>query len=437
MSEQTRLTARAVADALADRLADPRAIPVGDLPGESRHVNVSEVEAGTLGRGHSGISLLFSSRATGNSAAAAHGHLQRCSQLLRKLPQPGIGMQAHLTGLGFAMLAARTATGGYGQALAQLDGHICRAAEVLCAPATAGSRELDRFDAISGLTGIGRYLLLRGEPVVRTTEKVLDRLTSMALEGTGPSASAGGDLPAFWADEPPSPYFAADSDVARHGHLNLGLAHGIPGPLVLLSLAHAQGIRRPGLPEAVERLSGLLVDWVQYDAYGPFWPGYLSRSEFLTGTLAAPRTRQFRWCYDVPGVARALQIAGRATDRSDWTALAGEAVAAALSVPVEEWGETGMGVCHGWAGVLHLLGHFTDGPHATAVRAARDDIATRITDGFDEAFRFGYRPAHADNPHGGDYPGLLDGAAGIALALDSYADEGRQAFPWDAAFLAA
>lgn len=205
MSEQTRLTARAVADALADRLADPRAIPVGDLPGESRHVNVSEVEAGTLGRGHSGISLLFSSRATGNSAAAAHGHLQRCSQLLRKLPQPGIGMQAHLTGLGFAMLAARTATGGYGQALAQLDGHICRAAEVLCAPATAGSRELDRFDAISGLTGIGRYLLLRGEPVVRTTEKVLDRLTSMALEGTGPSASAGGDLPAFWADEPPPP----------------------------------------------------------------------------------------------------------------------------------------------------------------------------------------------------------------------------------------
>ncbi|MFF4263499.1 lanthionine synthetase C family protein [Streptomyces virginiae] len=440
MNGDIRLTARTVADTLARRLADPGAIPIGDRPGEPRHVNISELEAGTLARGHAGISLLFSSRAVRDpeAATAAHGHLQRCSQLMRTVPHSGIGLQAHVTGLGFAMLAARSTTGGYGGALEQLDRHVTRAAMALCNPAAGlQRRELDRFDAIGGLAGIGRYLLLRGEQVAEARDTVLDTLIGMALEATDASAAAGAGLPGFWVDEAPSPFFDADSDVARHGHLNLGLAHGVPGPLVLLSLAHTQGIRRPGLLEAVERLAGLLVTWAQYDAYGPFWPGFLSRSEYLTGSLAAARTRQFRWCYDTPGVARALQIAGRAVGRDDWPALADDAVAAAVAVPAESWGEVGMGMCHGWAGLLYLLGYFTDGAHATAVRTSRDEIAARITAGFNEAFRFGYRPAHADNPHGGDYPGLLDGAAGIALALDSYADEERPAFPWDAALLTA
>ncbi|MFJ9361447.1 lanthionine synthetase C family protein [Streptomyces mirabilis] len=395
----------------------------------------------TLGRGHSGISVLFSSRSAAQQSDAihAHQHLQRCAQLVSALPQPVVGLHGHLTGLGFAMAAASAGTnGGYTKALHALDTHVTGVAEKLCSAVDRQPHgELDRIDVISGLTGIGRYLLLRGGNAVNTLRLILDTLASTALRDSSHAPHASADsLPGFWTAGPPSPAFAEDTDLAQHGHLNLGLAHGIPGPLALLSLAHEQGYADSNHTDAIARLAELLITWVQYDEHGPFWPGFLSRHEYLTGTLR-PRGRLVRWCYGSPGVSRALQLAGRSTGRSDWLKVANESIAAVLATPRQEWGITDMGLCHGWAGVLHLLGYFRDGENAAEVEHAMADIATIVVDGFDPTAEFGYRVAFDDGSRGGDYPGLLEGAAGIALALDSYTRGASRTFPWDAAFLTA
>ncbi|WP_078879182.1 lanthionine synthetase C family protein [Streptomyces sp. NRRL B-24720] len=434
------MRARAVADTLADRLQDPHRVPFQRGTDEANPAHIRWRDVGTLGRGHAGISLLFSSRAQASPAhlATAHRHLQQAAKQMNDLPHPLVGLFGHVAGLGFAMTAARAATGGYTKALNELDRHITNSARALCAAVkTPGPRDLDQFDVISGLTGIGRYLLLRGEPTADTLTHILDTLAYVAVQGPAPGRPASAtQLPGFWAAGAPSGPADNTSDLARNGHLNLGLSHGIAGPLALLSLAKEQGYGCERQSEAVERLADLLTTWLQHDEYGPFWPDYLTRHEFLSGT-AGPSRRSVRWCYGSPGVSRALQLAGRSHGRRDWLSVADDTVAALLAAPRSNWVLPDMGLCHGWAGVLHLLGYFADGPNHVEVRTAMDEIAERVIDAFDVDATFGYRVAFTDPLKGGDYPGLLEGAAGIALSLDSYASGATHSFPWDAALMTA
>ena len=76
----------------------------------------------------------------------------------------------------------------------------------------------------------------------------------------------------------------------------------------------------------------------------------------------------------------------------------------------------------------------TGDPHYTA---AADTLAAHLLDDFDADAPFGYRFPHprADRPL--DRPGFLDGAAGVALALHTYATDRPPRTPWDAALLLA
>lgn len=438
MREETVRGARSVVETLAARLRDPDAVPHRSDTDRTDMASVSRTELGTFGRGHSGISLLFSTRSgmTTEDVVTVHRHLSRCAHIVSQTLSPISGMHGHITGLGLAMIAAQASTGGYEKALRQTDAHVARTARALCAATDTGPpHALEHFDVISGLTGVGRYLLLRGESMADTLGEILETLARAALRGSGgeEKASPPGQLPGFWASGPPSARHPEDSDLARHGHLNLGLAHGIPGPLALLSLAHEQGFGSDRQSEAVERLAGLLGTWLDQDEYGPFWPCYVSRGEFELKKRHRHQ-RLVRWCYGSPGVSRALQLAGSSHRRNDWLAVADASIKALLAVPRHQWGVRDMGLCHGWAGVLHVLGYFADGAIADSVVGARREIAQIIVDGFDESHPFGYRVAFEGDVPGGDYPGFLEGATGIALALDSYAS-GKQRFPWDAALL--
>jgi hypothetical protein len=137
------------------------------------------------------------------------------------------------------------------------------------------------------------------------------------------------------------------------------------------------------------------------------------------------------------GIARALQLAGAAYDRSDYTRKAEKAVEAILTTPHDQWGVTEMGLCHGWTGVLHILQAFVDSAVGERVLTITDQIVELIVDGFTGDAEFGYRVALKDGSAGEDDPGFLDGAAGIALALDNYANGRNDNAAWDAALLIA
>ncbi|WP_171165610.1 lanthionine synthetase C family protein [Streptomyces sp. I05A-00742] len=229
-------------------------------------------------------------------------------------------------------------------------------------------------DVVSGLTGAGAYLLRRShEPASATALRdVLTALTRARIH------------------EGPDP----------------GMAHGIAGPLALLSLALGKGITVPGQREAVGRLAGALTARRADDAWGPNWPG-----------VTTGRPARGSWCRGSPGTARALWLAGVALDDDALCDLAVRALKAVHRRPPGERRVDGdPGLCHGVAGLLHITARFA---HDT---------------GDPELGSLARRLATAPFPAGGG-PGFLDGAAGVVLAVLGAATEAEP--EWDRALLLA
>ncbi|MBD0742762.1 lanthionine synthetase C family protein [Streptomyces sp. CBMA152] len=225
-------------------------------------------------------------------------------------------------------------------------------------------------DVVSGLAGAGAYLLgEHHEPVANT-----------ALRQVLTALSGGWDPP--------------DS----------GVAHGLAGPLALLSLALGQGIAVPGQREAVRQMAGALTSRCTTDPWGPTWPGTNNHPVRAS------------WCRGSPGTARALWLAGTALDDVALRELAVRAIKAVCRRPPEvRRVDEDPGLCHGMAGLLHITTRFA---HDTG----DPDLALLAT----ELANTHFRPTE---------PGFLDGAAGVTLALLAAATDTHPT--WDRALLLA
>ncbi|MEW2069795.1 lanthionine synthetase C family protein [Streptomyces sp. NPDC007346] len=415
--------ARRTADRIADHLRDPLnlAPPKPDAPLVS------------LASGFAGLSLLHTSRATGGDAeerAAAHRYLSAAAAAMKQLPTPRFGLHYDLCGLGFAVALAQGAGGGYGRALESLDAEAVQATHAICEHVESeplGS--MTRFDALEGLAGITRHLLLRGLGGDGATERALTCLTAMVE----PAEHHGEHVPRFWSTSPPNWHPRTAPAVRELGHLNLGLAHGIAGPLAVLSTAFAEGAAVPGQASAIARIVGLLERFRGEDRYGTFWPNYVSLAQWADPSIPHVRSR-VSWCYGAPGVSRALQIAGRALGEESWLRTAQASVDALCDLPLDLWHVDHWSFCHGWAGNMHVLRHFTDGPNGGRVTALVDTAAEQIIDTFEDGLPAPFEIGLAYLTPGNEPAGLLEGVSGLALALRSYADPGEPT-PWDSAFL--
>ncbi|MFD0563942.1 lanthionine synthetase LanC family protein [Kitasatospora saccharophila] len=123
------------------------------------------------------------------------------------------------------------------------------------------------------------------------------------------------------------------------------------------------------------------------------------------------------WCYGTPGIATALHHAARATGDTDRARTAEAAFLDALEDPDQAHSLTDHTVCHGTAGVRLAARRFAERTdHATALRilAAASNLPDPGADATGQ--------------------GLLEGAAGIALARCSLAAE-TPGTGWDALLL--
>ncbi|AKG45060.1 lanthionine synthetase c-like protein [Streptomyces xiamenensis] len=385
----------------------------------------------TLGRGLAGTALFLDHTEAGgqDTGAAAHAHLTAVARWLGRIPALNAGLHTGLAGIGLAAHGRAARTGGYTTFLDRLDRALTAMAASQHEAAAAPLSTLAGHDIIVGLTGTGRYALLRGAPLRPVLESVLAALVRL----TEPVATEGGSVPGYWSLSRPR---GEPVTRAREGHLNLGLSHGIAGPLALLSLALEAGVRVPGQREAIERIARVYVERHRADPYGLHWPNLLTWDDWHHAGAGAGRGR-VAWCYGGLGIACALRLAARATGRADLAELAAQAVAAMIRVPAGEWGITDASLCHGWAGALNCLKFFATGEHATAVARTREHLAERIVRHFEPGSAFGYRYPEQGSGRPIDAPGFLDGAAGVALALDAHTRGDTAPAAWDAALLLA
>ncbi|MGI5269162.1 lanthionine synthetase C family protein [Nonomuraea sp. CA-218870] len=432
----TRARAAAVVTDLARRLADPafvagRAAAPDNLRPTPDGAGLPIWEPVCLTDGYPAVALLYAELAHDDPACRRVAHAYLAQAAAQAAHAPLGGLYSGHTALAFAASRAARRPGEYARLRTSIDERLTAEVQARLRPewqriedGRAGT-SFAAYDVIGGVTGVGRYLL-DVEPARAVLEEILAYLVALSR----PQKDGGTALPGWWVSHTP---FGEWSD-GYGGHGNLGLAHGAPGPLALLALAWRAGVRVPGQDEAMARIARWMLDWHDSDGAGTYWPGWVRREDLDGPPAELPRSRT-AWCYGVPGAARALQLAGMALGRPDWCRFAVEALRGTLALPEEQHGVQDAGLCHGWAGLLHLTRLVARDADDAELAGAADRLAVRALDLYDPQAPFGFRAATQRHGTSVDLPGFLEGATGIALALHAYAGDRPAESGWDAALL--
>jgi hypothetical protein len=206
---------------------------------------------------------------------------------------------------------------------------------------------------------------------------------------TQPVRFEGRELPGWWSAVGPG------GEEIHGGHGNNGVAHGVAGPLAVLSLAVRNDVHVPGQLDAIE----VFARWL--DAYGASY--WTTHDELLVNEPPEQQLARQSWCYGQPGIARAQQLAALALGDSNRRQAAEATVLSTLTDP-SHLGRIGDAtLCHGWAGLVtiaravaadsHTPEHFSPVIH---------DLSTRLAAGLDRLPK----------------PGFMEGRSGAHLALD-------------------
>ncbi len=419
MTTLDKRRARMASTAIAHRLG---VLPPTPSPDESRRWL-----AQSLANGAAGVALLHIERArTGLSRwERAHTWLSAAAG-----DDISAGRNASLffgsPAVAFAFHAAADEPGKYVRARTALDASV----------ATVTRRRLDQaharidrgdhpalaeFDLIYGLTGLGAYLLQRdphGDPM-RGVLSYLVRLTE-------PLHHDGEGQPGWWTDLAPSGRMSPEYP---GGHGNFGMAHGIGGPLALLSLAMRRGVVVDGHADAIGRICAWLDGWRQDHDSGPWWPEWITPDEVHHQRLDQPGPLRPSWCYGTPGLVRAQQLAGQATGDATRRRTAEEALLGCLSDPNQLAQNTDKTLCHGSAGLFQTVWRVAADAHTPDLAAHLPRLLGSLIDHAETPASPGPRRAL------GEQHGLLEGDAGLALALHTAGADAPPTSGWDACLL--
>ncbi|MFE7751382.1 lanthionine synthetase C family protein [Streptomyces sp. NPDC057428] len=292
----------------------------------------------------------------------------------------------------------------YAPALETLDRHIVAMTRLRL---RAAHRRIDReefprlreYDLISGLTGLGVYLLTRGGHDTLLLEILcyLVRLTE--------AVTADHDLlPGWWTGDGPE---LRPSVEWPDGHCNLGLAHGICGPLAFMAICMRRGLTVPGQARAIRYICTTLDQWCLGTGDRPWWPETLSRREWKTRVPRRNGPGRPSWCYGTPGIARARQLAALALGNAPLQHHAEAALVACVTDERQLSRLTDASLCHGWAGLVRTV-------QRTAADAGPGSTLGELLPGLHARMRDHLEQSglHRSAPRAA---GLMEGAAGIHL----------------------
>ncbi|HEV2891984.1 MAG TPA: lanthionine synthetase C family protein [Frankiaceae bacterium] len=332
-----------------------------------------------LGSGSPGIALLHVALGDTDRAEAV---LDTAIEAVAEEPRVGLGFYGTTVGLSWALSAIGRRLGLDDPDESDLDQYVPRA---LAAGPWPG-----HFDLINGLVGLGAYCLERlPRPSARSgLDAVVAQLAGLARRSDGGVA---------WFTTPA--IYPPRAQAYPEGHWDVGFAHGNAGVVALLAAATREGVAEaePLLRDAVRWLSS----W-RGPAEGAF-PAIVTPE----GVRAPAR---MAWCYGDPGVALALLAAGRALGDAALLEAARD-VALGCAGRVETSGIVDASLCHGTAGAGHLFNRLGQAlGEERLVDLARFWLLRALDEWATPVAAYG----------------LLEGAAGTALALLSATGED----PW-------
>ncbi|MFI9503416.1 lanthionine synthetase C family protein [Nocardia sp. NPDC052566] len=346
-------------------------------------------------------------------AARAHRCLATAAREAEQAEHGRLSLYGGLCEVAFAADALSEHGTRYQRLLGGLDDAIAVAGKALgdAVTATPAGLPFSAFDLISGIAGVGAYLLRRKD------EPHADAALRAILTGAVALCDEQDGLPNWHT---PFSAIPPGTSMARSyptGVLNCGLAHGIPGPMALLALAELAGISVAGQRAAIERVARWLIVHRADDDWGPSWSSGIPLPDASGVAPPAYGPTHNAWCYGSSGIARALWLAGTALGDRGLRDFAGRTLKTVYRRPAEfRRIDASPGLCHGIAGLLQITLCFADDTGNPVYTAAAAVLTDQLIEMFQPETRFGYL-ANGENGATTDDPSLLDGAAGIALAL--------------------
>lgn len=329
-----------------------------------------------------------------------------------------LGLYGGVSGLGWAMthvsdligdqaepsplLAESAGDGEDGDAAADIDRGLFRA---LRAMRESGRRPVE-YDLIGGLVGYGVYFLERWprETSREGLSLVIDRLDAMATRvGAGITWHTDGALLPDWQRQ-------REPD----GYYNLGVAHGVPGIIHVLSEAAARNVE-------VERANALLdgaMAWLMAQRRP------VSSRSWFSSWVGSGESQDSRltWCYGDLGILAVLNQAARRCGRAEWRRFADELLEFSLARSMTGAGIEDAALCHGAIGTAQVFSRLyqTGGdPRCREAALLWLDRALKMRQPDSGVGGFSIFLLNDPGVPGEWYasPSFLDGAIGIALAL--------------------
>ena len=284
------------------------------------------------------------------------------------------------------------------------DEDLCSAIDEALGDVLSNPADNLTYELINGLAGYGTYLLERlpNPDAARLLVRVID-----LLEAAAETSETG----TTWYS-PPDWFPTWQRKQMPEGCHDLGLAHGMAGPIGFLAAARCKEVDDPRIPRLAEGAVRWLLDQKLPQEMDSVFP-----SMIVPGLT--PKPSRTAWCYGDLGIAVVLLAAARSFGRLDWEE---EALALARLVARRSRSEAmDSSLCHGTAGNGHLFNRLyqaTGDPEMREAALAWYKLALdlrRPGEGF-----AGFLTWAVSRPGSGDWagrPGFLIGAAGVGLSL--------------------
>lgn len=269
------------------------------------------------------------------------------------------------------------------------------------------------YDTITGLSGILRYLIeIKNENGV---EEVIKSILEYFVLLSGDRSSSRGYIPRYLVKNESAGANELDNEDLI---INMGLAHGIAGVMISMSIALKNGIEVIGQREAIEKLLKVYKECKIDEGKRIRWPGQLLYENFIKSKRNKGAERA-SWCYGLPGIARAIYVTSKIVNDEDGIELSLEALRRQAISDLDEYELNSPTICHGFSGVLIINELMYRDTEEIIFKEANVKIAKRILEYYNKDNIVGFKNIEIMNNEieETDNTGFLSGVSGVLLAL--------------------
>ncbi|MDQ8091286.1 MULTISPECIES: lanthionine synthetase C family protein [Bacillus amyloliquefaciens group] len=268
------------------------------------------------------------------------------------------------------------------------------------------------YETIYGLAGIGRYLLFfkdvkDANDLLREILKLIVELTNKLFFGT--------------EDKPKKVYSIA----CEKSIFDCGLAHGISGPLSLLSICYKHNVCVEGQLESVRKISNWLINTQVSGLNGLYFPNSVFISEENKDISLNTNTRD-AWCYGSPGICRTLVLAGEATGDARYRNCAISVFKDVIKRNFELQKNYSPTFCHGISGLLMITILLNKSLNMSELKSYKLFLVEALLEFYNTDNIFGFQNIEQDACKKvvvSNELGVLTGATGVLLALLAFKNQ--------------